>query len=171
MNINIKYNEKPDEFTCDLNLTMRLERYVENHFYPAISISQIAPIYLVGGSIRDLIMARTHKDLDFVVLGLEYQDWILSVLKKFNINYELNRFGGFKFIYNGTKIDLWTAEDLFSSMQYNVDGLYYDIKGGHLLSLTFSDFMESGLRLINPKNNIEKGRERKLIKFQEEYFK
>lgn len=87
--------------------------------------------------------ARTPKDLDFVVLGLEYQDWILSVLKKFNINYELNRFGG----------------------------LYYDIKGGHLLSLTFSDFMESGLRLINPKNNIEKGRERKLIKFQEEYFK
>lgn len=56
-------------------------------------------------------------------------------------------------------------------MQYNVDGLYYDVNGRFLLSLTFDDFLKNGLRLINPENNIEKGRERKLVKFVNDYFK
>ena len=55
MNIGIKYNEDFDEFTCDLSLEMRLQNHINNHFYPAYTIAKLAPIYLVGGSIRDLI--------------------------------------------------------------------------------------------------------------------
>lgn len=66
--------------------------------------------------------------------------------------------------------DLWLTEDLFSSIQYNVDGLFFDLRINSLLSLTFDDFVKNGLRLINPENNIENGRESKLKSFEEEYL-
>ena len=40
----------------------------------------MAHTFLVGGSIRDLILARTSKDMDFVVLGTENNDLILSLI-------------------------------------------------------------------------------------------
>ncbi len=169
MNINLKYNECIDEFTLDLSLQGRLKKYINHHFYPAYTISSLAPIYLVGGAIRDLVYARKPKDMDFVVLGKEQLDWVLRVLKAYNINYDLNRFGGYKFVYGNTKIDLWLSEDLFSSMQYNVDGLYFDLRTNSLLSFTFDDFNMNGLRIINSENNIEKGREKKLLEFERNY--
>lgn len=170
MNIDIKYNECLDEFTYDLSLAMRLENYINNHFYPAYTIAKLAPIYLVGGSIRCLIYAKKPKDMDFIVLGKEHLDWVLKVFKAYNIDYKFNRFGGYKFIYGDTEVDLWLAEDLFSSMQYNVDGLYFDLRTNSLLSLTFDDFYKNGLKLINSENNIENGREKKLTKFERLYL-
>lgn len=169
MQISIKYNEEVDEFSEDLSLESRLERYIKSKFYPAYTIASLAQVYLVGGSIRDLMNAKVPKDLDFVVLGDENKEWVLDVLKKFGISYGFNRFGGLKIDYNGTKIDLWTADDLFSSMQYNVDGLYYDLVKNRLLSVTFADFANNGLREVNPDNNIEVGREKKLLIFESEY--
>ena len=55
-------------------------------------------------------------------------------------------------------------------MQYNVDGLYFDLRTNSLLSLTFDDFYKNGLKLINPENNIENGREKKLTKFERLYL-
>ena len=170
MDIEIKYNDEEDEFTLDLSLVMRLENYIHNHFYPAYAISRLAPVYLVGGSIRDLIYAKKPKDMDFVVLGKEHLNWVLMVLNGYKIKYGFNKFGGYKFIYEDTEIDLWLAEDLFSSMQYNVDGWFFDLRTNSLLSLTFDDFNKNGLRLINAENNIENGREKKLIKFEEKYL-
>ena len=167
MNIPIKYNDTVDEFTNDLTLQMRLENYIKKYFYPAYIISTLCPIYLLGGAIRDLICAKKPKDLDFVVLGKENLDYVLQVFDKFNINYTYNRFGGFRFYFGDTKIDLWLSDDLFSSIQYNIDGLLFDLQNNSLLSLTFKDFIDNGLRLVNDQNNIPKGRERKLIKFQE----
>jgi len=169
MDIDIKYNKNLDEFTCDINLVMRLHNYVKNHFYPAYTISFLAPIYLVGGAIRDLMYAKKPKDMDFIVLGKEHLEWVLKVLKAYNIEIHFNKFGGYKFIYGDSEIDLWLAEDLFSSMQYNVDGLYFDLRGNSLLSLTFDDFNKNGLKLMNSENNIENGRERKLEKFEKLY--
>lgn len=170
MNIDIKYNDKLDEFTNDLSLVERLQKYIKKHFYPAYIIANLAPIYLVGGSIRDLIYAEKPKDLDFVVLGEENLDWVLRVFKAYNIEYKLNKFGGFKFTFKDTVIDLWLSNDLFASMQYNVDGLYFDLKTNDLLSLTFDDFNRNGLKLINPENNIDNGREKKLIKFEKKFL-
>ncbi len=169
MTVPIKYNDTIDEFTNDLTLQMRLENYIKNHFYPAYTLSMLCPIYLLGGAIRDLIYAKKPKDLDFVVLGKENIDFVVQVFEKFNIKYYFNRFGGFRFYYNDTKIDLWLSDDLFSSIQYNVDGLFFDLKNNSLLSLTFEDFINNGLKLVNPENNIEKGREKKIIKFEEKF--
>lgn len=169
MNILIKYNDNVDEFTNDLSLQMRLENYIKRHFYPAYTIAMLCPIFLLGGSIRDLIYAKTPKDLDFIVLGKDNLDFILEVFDKYKIKYSFNRFGGFKFEYDNTKIDLWLSNDLFSSIQYNVDGLFFDLRTNSLLSFTFEDFINNGLKLVNSENNIEKGRERKLLAFQEKF--
>lgn len=80
MEFNIKYNEKLDEFISDLSLQMRIKNCIEHHFYPAFAIATMAHTFLVGGSIRDLILARTPKDMDFVVLGTENNDLILSLI-------------------------------------------------------------------------------------------
>lgn len=171
MRLQIRYNDEEDEFTKDLSLEMRIARYTKKYFYPVYVIAMLAPVYLVGGSIRDLLNAKEPKDMDFVVIGEENKEWVLEVLAKFGISYGFNRFGGFKIEYEGKKIDLWTSDDLFSSMQYNVDGLYYDIKTGRLLSLTFKDYIDNGLREVNSDNNIDVGREKKLSIFDEEFRK
>ena len=168
MNLEIKYNDNDDEFMQDIDFIMRIQRYIENHFYPAFTISRLSKIYLLGGGIRDLLVAKIPKDLDFVVLGSD-EEWINVVFRIYKIYPNKNRLGGFKFEYNGTKIDLWLSEDLFSAIQYNIDGLLYDVKNNSLISLTFDDFLKNGLRLINPNNNIEKGREQKLLKYESEY--
>ena len=168
MNLEIKYNNNDDEFMQDIDFKMRIQRYIENHFYPAFTISRLSKIYLLGGGIRDLLVGKIPKDLDFVVLGSD-EEWINEVFRIYKIHPDRNRLGGFKFEYNGTKIDLWLSEDLFSAIQYNIDGLLYDVKNNSLISLTFDDFLKNGLRLINPNNNIEKGREQKLLKYESEY--
>lgn len=169
MELDIFYNEESDQFSKNLSLEMRIRNYINEHFDIAYTISLLAPVYLVGGAIRDLICAKNPKDLDFVVLGKDNLEWVLSVFDKFDIKYELNRFGGFKFVYKNTAIDLWLSDDLFSAIQYNVDGIFYDLKNQKLLSLTFDDFIKNGLKLVNPDNNIEKGRELKLIEFAKKF--
>ena len=171
MNIPIKYNDTVNEFTDDLTLQMRLENYIKNHFYPAYTISVLCPIYLLGGAIRDLIYAKKPKDLDFVVIGKENLEFLFQLFDKFNIRHSYNKLGGFKFYYNNIEIDLWVSDDLFSAIQYNVDGLFFDLKNNSLISLTFADFIDNGLKLVNNQKNIENGREKKLIKFEKQFKK
>ncbi len=168
MDIEIKYNDEVDEFSWDLNLNMRVERYIKEYFYPAYVISMLAPIYLVGGGIRDLIGAKRPKDLDFVVLG-DNKDFILDIFNAYDIVPSYNRFLGYKFDYNDTTIDLWLAEDLFSAIQYNVDGFLFDVKNKSMISLTFNDFQKNGLKLVNPCNNINNNREEKLKIFEKKF--
>ncbi len=171
MNIPIEYNNKIDEFSKDLTLQMRLENYIKKHFDIAYIISNYCQIYLLGGAIRDLIYANKPKDMDFVILGKENMDFVLNIFKIYNIDYSINKLGGFKFNYNNTEIDLWLSDDLFSSIQYNVDGLFFDLKTNSLLSFSFEDFINNGLKVINNENNIDNGREKKLIKFEEKFKK
>lgn len=153
----------------DWILEQKLKKYIDDYFYPARVISILADTYLIGGAIRDLILNKKPKDLDFVVLGNNNMNWILQVLEKFNITYRYNKFGGLKIDYKGTIIDLWTTDDLFSAIQYNVDGLFFNLKSNRFISFTFNDFCENGLKLVNEENNLSNNREVKLLKFDREY--
>lgn len=80
MDLEIKYNDNADEFMRDINFQMRIQIYIENHFYPAYTISKHSNIYLLGGGIRDLLVAKIPKDLDFVVLGND-ENGLMKYLK------------------------------------------------------------------------------------------
>lgn len=144
----------------DKNLEIRIQEYIKNHFPPAYQISESVPIYLLGGGIRDLILSKTPKDLDF----------ILSILKNLHIEYTLNSFEGFKFCYQETVIDLWLTDDLYSGVQYNVDGLFFDLRANSLISLTFDDFREHGLRLIKEDGIVNESRKMKLKEFEKRFL-
>lgn len=114
-------------FNFDLSLEDRLDKYITKYFYITKIISNLTQVYLVGGAIRDLMYGKSPKDLDFVVLGNSNNEFILQVFEKFNIKYELNKLGGFKIEYNNMIIDIWTTEDLLEAIQYNLDGLLYNL--------------------------------------------
>lgn len=114
---------------------------------------------------------KSPKDLDFVVLGNSNKEFILQVFEKFNIKYELNKLGGFKIEYNNMIIDIWTTEDLLEAIQYNLDGLLYNLNSKMMISLTFDDFKNNGLIEINHRNNIQNKRITKLKKFESKYLK
>ena len=58
---------------------------------------------------------------------------------------------------------------MFANNALNVDGLFFYLNDNKLISFSFDDFVKNGLKLINPDNNIEKGRENKLIQFEKDY--
>lgn len=168
MKMNLKYNLEPDEFDKDISLERRIDNYISNHFYPIKIISELSNVYLIGGGIRDLMLAKNPKDLDFVILNEKDYSWVFEVLNRFKYSYTYNRFGGLKISFGDIMVDLWITNDLFDSIQYNVDGLFYNVKHKEFLSLTFEDFVKNGLREVNQNNNINNGREKKLIAFMEE---
>jgi len=152
------------------NLEVCIHEYIKSHFPPAYQISEFAPIYLLGGGIRDLMFMKVPKDLDFFVLGQKHLDYILSIFKELHIEYTFNSFGGFKFNYQGTIIDLWLTDDIYSGVQYNVDGLFFDLQTNSLVFITFDDFRKHGLKLIKEESIVNEDRKVKLKEFEKRFL-
>lgn len=64
-------------------------------------------------------------------MGRDNIDFINLLFEKLNIKYTYNKLGGFKFNYNNTEVDLWLTDDLLSAIQYNVDGLFFNLKDNY----------------------------------------
>lgn len=171
MFVQIYYNNEIDEFSSDIFIEDRIENYIDRNFSIIKIISTLSEVYLIGGAIRDLIFAKKPKDLDFVVLNNSNMEWLKEVFSKFNIKYTINNLGGLKLDYNDIEIDIWTTNDLYDSIQYNVDGLFYSINQKKLISLTFDDFIQNSLREVNDRNNIDNGRIKKLRVFEKEFLR
>ena len=58
---------------------------------------------------------------------------------------------------------------MFANNALNVDGFFFYLDDNNLISFSFDDFVKNGLKLINPDNNIENGRKKKLIQFEKDY--
>lgn len=150
---------------------MEIEKLIKEKFPIAISISYLAPIFLIGGALRDIENNITPKDLDFVVLD-KTNTIVKLFIDRFNLNYTINKLGGYKISYNATTIDLWSTDDLLKSIEYNIEGLFYDVKSGFLLPFGYNDALENGLRVINPNNNINDETKKKSRKLKlENYIK
>ncbi|MBR1416908.1 MAG: hypothetical protein IJ572_03735 [Bacilli bacterium] len=155
-------------------LTDDLDNYIKEKFKLIYAISMIYQTYLIGGAIRDIMLNKTPRDLDFVISSndfVEVDSYIKKFIYKYNLSYTLNHFNGYKILYKGIEIDLWYTKDLFDSIEYNGDGLLYDIEHHQLISLTFDDFLINGPRIVNKTvdmNNKSNERLLKLQKFHEE---
>lgn len=131
----------------------KVRKYIIENFPLAIEISNIAPIFLIGGALRDIELLTPPKDLDFVVLS-DTDEIIKTFIEKNNLKYKINKLGGYKIYNNTVVVDLWNTNDLLKSIEYNIEGLFYDIKNDYIIPFGYYDALENGLRIINPNNNI-----------------
>lgn len=65
--------------------------------------------YVVGGYFRDFILNKDSRDVD--IITEISTDLILNLIKKFNVNYTINRHGGIKVELKTIEIDIWNIEN------------------------------------------------------------
>ena len=127
-----------------------IKKYLINNFNLIFSIDE--PVFLLGGAIKDIIYNNIVKDLDFVVLS-DNTDSIEKLINDNNLQYTKNSFDGYKIKYNNLYIDIWSAQDLYDCIQYNFDGLFYDIKNDSILSFGYINSINDKLIELNNKRN------------------
>ena len=143
--------------------THEIEEYLLQNFKIIYALSTLCPVFLIGGAIRDISLGNEPKNLDFVCL--DNNNNIEFFLEKFQLSYEINKMKGYKINYKEITIDLWKTRDLYTAVEYNIDGLFYDVANSQLIPFGYFDALENGLRKVNEKNNIKdqhRQQERKL---------
>jgi len=151
-------------------LNEKLRTLIEERFPLIYWISLGYQTYLVGGAIRSTLLGNDDiNDLDFVILT--NKDILKNTLSKLDPQYKKNEYGSYKVNYDGVEVDLWCTSDLFDTIEYNADGLLYDIHSNKVISLTFNDFIKNGLKLINKDKNLDKDRKEVLEKFHKDLKK
>ena len=93
----------------------KVRKYIIENFPLAIEISNIAPIFLIGGALRDIELHTPPKDLDFVVLS-DTDEIIKTFIEKNNLKYKINKLGGYKIYNNSVVVDIWNTNDLLKSI-------------------------------------------------------
>lgn len=88
----------------------------------------------MGGSIKSLILNELIKDLDFVILTYEDSN-IEQFLKTYNLFYTINKFKGYKVKLDNLVFDIWSTDDLYTTLQYNIDGLFFVLYNKKFLNL------------------------------------
>lgn len=125
-------------------------------------------ILLCSGAIRNTIIGRRVRDLDFVILTQE-KCQIKEFIKKYRLKYRLNAAGGYKIFFNNFKIDIFSTDDLMCAGIYDMDMLFYDINRHDFISIGFDNVMKNRtITLIhNEKNPLygNKTRLKKMINF------
>ena len=97
--------------------------------------------YILGGFLRDTLIKKKPKDLDMVILNGNKPN-ILDNIKRLKLEYTLNAFGDYKISYNNKEIDIWTVKNLIEAIEFNIDGLFYDIQEKRFVDIGFIDAMD-----------------------------
>jgi poly(A) polymerase/tRNA nucleotidyltransferase (CCA-adding enzyme) len=79
------------------NITKKLKKYPLSWINDLIKRHPDAEVYLVGGSVRDLLLDRDIKDLDFVVRNLEAKKLEKFLEQNGKVNFVGKSFGVYKF--------------------------------------------------------------------------
>lgn len=130
-----------------MNLEEKIDDLINNKF-PLIYKLDNKNVYLIGGSIKSIILDEISKDLDFVYI-IDTDEKIKSFINKYNLPYKKNSFNGYKINYNNINIDLWNTKDLEHCVEYNYDQLFYDINKRKIIDIGFTDAIKNGIKEVN----------------------
>lgn len=108
-------------------------------------------VFLLGGALRSTILGEEIKDLDFIILT-QGECEVANFVSANNLDYRFNMFGGYKVLYNDIEVDIFSVNDLHEATQYNIDGLFYDIKNRIFISCGIFDAFKT--RSISEVKNI-----------------
>jgi hypothetical protein len=75
-----------------------------SHFITTLENNAV--LALVGGGIRDILLSKKPRDLDFIYWGT-----LTPVIEQLCLNTTRNRFGGYKILFKDFEVDIWSAED------------------------------------------------------------
>lgn len=145
-----------------------IKKCILDYFDIIYSFEKIDSVYLIGGAIRDIFLNNNFKDLDFVCTCDE--KYIIDFINNNNLKYKKNSFGGYKISYLDIEIDMWSEVDLFNSIEYNLDGIVYNIGRDEFIYFGFYDAIENGLKKINFNRNLKNEKRIAERKQKLEYF-
>ena len=150
----------------------KIKQYIDEKFKQIYAISMFYQTYLIGGSIIDIMLNHEARDLDFLFLcnnSMEANKYLKKFIEKNGFTYSMNHFNGYKINYNGIEVDLWHTNDIFNWIEYNADGILYDVENKRLISISFNDYLKNGPRKINETLDNNSKSEKRLIKLQNRY--
>ena len=110
----------------------KLDKLIKKKFPIIYNYKFDGMVLLYGGAIRDTMMNNKVEDLDFIILS-QGKDQIKDFISKYNLDYKMNSFGGYKFNYKNTEIDICTTDDLLEVARYDITLLFYDINMHYLI--------------------------------------
>ena len=110
----------------DRSAAERIDELIKEKFNIIYEYDFDGLVLLYGGANRDNLIGKEVKDLDFVILT-QGKCQIDDFVRKFKLRYVRNAFGGYKIIYNGTEIDMFSTDDVFKAVLYDIDMFFYDI--------------------------------------------
>jgi len=111
---------------------------------------------LFGGAVRDILSNKSPRDYDFVVTLRS------CLLDRIVASYDFirNRFGGYKFVLDGIKIDVWTLnntwafknklvslapENLTETVFLNIDSIAINLSRGDVYARRYKEAIENNL--------------------------
>jgi len=85
-------------------------------------------LYVCGGVIRDLMLDKDPKDIDFFMI--DNKKAINSFISRNQLYHTKNSFGNAKVLYDGVDVDLMSVKASSDLVVYNADGLFYNLSTG-----------------------------------------
>ena len=153
-------------------LSNKLNNFLQENYSEFVNYPFNKDLYVLGGTIRDVMLDKKPKDVDFLFFDNEAE--MFKFLDDTKIKYALNSFGTPKIDYNGKMVDMMSKQNPYNLLMYNVDGLFYNCTKSKFMLLGFENFAETrSLKLLygdsghpNPARTLE--RQVKLRKFTRE---
>ena len=156
---------------------MKLRTYLLDNFREILETEEThkyfghCNLFLTGGAVKDILNDKEPKDIDIVVLTYS----TLDIIKDFVIDYcgsteyRKNRFNGYSIHKGDMSIDIWQTNDMLKAIEYNMDGLFYDIDSNKIISFGFNKGIEEHkLEILNNNSSVidTKRKEERIKKLQ-----
>lgn len=149
--------------------TKKIDKYLNKYFPIIYEFKFNGLILLLGGVIKNISMNKDSKDIDFVLLT-DQKDNIEDFINKFDLQYTMNAFNGYKIHYNGLEIDIFAVNDLFKAGHYNTDYLFYDINRRELIPISINYSIKNNEIIEVNDFYLNTKRERARLKKQKQFI-